>query len=312
MESHVWSRIVTMDALPLNALRAFSLIHATGGIRAAAREMEVSHSAISRHLKELQSWIGVPLVRQAGGRNGLVFTPQGEALGKALRAGFDDIERALAGVREARSVNSVTVATTSSFASRWLLPRLPAFERAHRAIEVSIVVDQGFSSLDNGAIDFAIRMGRGPWPDLDCSPWMDDVLYPVMNPMLWERSGRPDKPEQLARLRLLHDRDPQTSWDAWKRAHGPASLDVRKGPRMASSDLLLRAAMQGQGVALARHRLADDDVKAGLLIRPMKRLNLALGTSYWIVRAQHAPVRTAARVFVDWLVARAKTDGQAG
>src|SRR5699024_7362830 len=210
-------------------------LRATGGIRAAAREMDVSHSAVSRHLHELQNWLGVTLVRQAGERNGLVFTPQGDALGKALGSGFDDIAQAVAAVRERRSAHSVTVATTTSFASRWLLPRLPAFERTHRAVEVSLVVEQGYTRLDADNVDFAIRMGRGPWPDLDCEALMDDALYPVMSPSLWDRSGRPATPGRLTRLRLLHDRDPQASWSAWKQAHGPAGLDVRKGPRVASS-----------------------------------------------------------------------------
>ncbi|MGH8162499.1 MAG: LysR substrate-binding domain-containing protein [Gammaproteobacteria bacterium] len=298
-----------MQELPLNALRAFAVVYSAGGIRAAARELAVAHSSVSRHLKELEAWLGVPLVRQAGGRNGLLFTPQGDALGKAVVSGLNDMERVIASVREARSARSVVIATTASFASRWLLPRLPAFETSHRGVEVSLVVEQALSSLDGGEADFAIRMGRGPWPDLDCRPLMDDALYPVMSPSLWAKTGRPGNPRNLARLRLLHDRDPQTSWDAWKRKYGPATLNVRKGPRLASSDLLLRAAMQGQGVALARHRLADDDVNAGLLVRPMKALSIEIGPSYWIVRSRRSAMRPVAATVMDWLMKQAKTCG---
>lgn len=298
-----------MRQLPLNALRAFAAVYSTGGIRAAARELAVAHSAVSRHLKELEVWLGVPLIRRGGGRRGLFLTPQGEALGKAALAGFSEIQQAAAALREARSPNSVTISTTSSFAARWLLPRLPALEAAHRGIEVSVIIDQKLGDLDGGDQDFAIRMGRGPWPDLQCEPLMDDALYPVISPALWKASGRPDKPAALRRLRLLHDRDPQAGWVIWKDAYGPASLDIRKGPRFASSDILLRAAMQGQGVALARHQLAQTEVAAGLLIRPMKTLNIPLGPSYWIVRSRHAPARPAVSTVVAWLKKQAAATG---
>src|SRR5258708_37326435 len=82
-------------------------------------------------------------------------------------------------------------------------------------------------------------------------------------------------------LRLLHDRDPHASWEAWRRAYGPPALDVRRGPRFTSSDLVLRAAAQGQGVALARHRLAQDDLATGALLRPVAGRSVDLGPAYW-------------------------------
>jgi LysR family glycine cleavage system transcriptional activator len=202
----------------------------------------------------------------------------------------------------------VTVSATPSFAARWLLPRLPLLEGAHPGIEVSVGVDQRLTDLEAGGIDLAIRMGWGNWTDVRREPLMDDALYPVMSPSLWEDSGRPGEPADLARLRLLHDRDPQTSWEAWRREHGPRSLDVRSGPRFASSDLVLRAAAQGQGVALARHRLAVDDVASGALLRPLAGLSVELGPAYWIVLPKHRRVREATAAVVDWLREQAGRD----
>lgn len=292
--------------LPLNALRAFAMVFANGGVRAAARELGVSHSSVSRHLAELEAWLGVPLVDDSGGRRGIAFTAQGEALGRATLAGLRDIERAVGAVREARSARSVTVSTTPSFAARWLLPRLPRLQQAHPRIEVSVVVEQKIDGLRDGETDLAIRMGRGPWPDVRSEPLMDDMLYPVMSPALFEDAGRPSRPEDLRGLRLLHDRDPAASWEAWREACGPADLDVLAGPRLASSDLVLRAAMHGQGVALARHRLASDDIAAGALVRPIEGAGVALGTAYWIVLPARGQVRAAARTFIAWLKEQAR------
>ncbi len=290
-----------MQELPLNALRAFAAVYSHRGVRAAARELGIAHSSISRHLVELSRWVGVPLVRPSRGRGGIIFTPQGEALGRATLAGLRGIEQAATSVREARSSRSVTISAAPSFAARWLLPRLPALETAHPRIEVSVIVEQKLIDPDAGGVDLAVRMGRGPWPGVRVEPLMDDALYPVMSPDFWKKSGRPGRPRDLVGLRLLHDRDPSASWEAWRRAHGPGSLDVRKGPRFASSDLVLRAALQGQGVALARHRLAMDELGSGQLLRPIGSAEVALGTAYWLVLSERPRVRPATTAVIAWL-----------
>jgi LysR family glycine cleavage system transcriptional activator len=287
--------------LPLNALRAFALVYRHGGVRAAARELGMAHSSVSRHLGELDRWLGVPLLHAGAGRAGLTFTPQGEALGQAVCAGLGEIERAVAQLREARPAHAVALSTTPSVAIRWLLPRLPAFEHAHPKIELSVLVDQKLESFADGRVDLALRMGRGPWPELACEALMDDALYPVMSPAYWREHGRPSRPAQLAGLRLLHDRDPQAAWELWRRAHGPAGLSLQGGARYAASDLVLRAAQQGQGVALARHRLVAADLAAGSLVRPFGALEVPLGQAYWIVRPAAVPPRRAVAAVLDWL-----------
>src|SRR5258708_37509798 len=94
-------------------------------------------------------------------------------------------------------------------------------------------------------------------------------------------------------LRLLHDRDPHASWEAWRRVHGPPALDVRRGPRFTSSDLVLRAAAQGQGVALARHRLAPDGLPARAPLRPVAGRRGDPRPAEWFVARPHAPARPA-------------------
>jgi len=289
-----------MKELPLNALRAFAMVYAHGGVRAAARELHMAHSSVSRHLGELDRWLGVPLLRVSGGRGPLVFTPQGESLGRATLTGLREIEQAVAALREMRPAHAVTLSASPSFAIRWLLPRLPALERAHPKIELSVQVEQRLDALDDGRIDLAIRMGTGPWPALHAEMLMDDALYPVMSPALWQTSGRPSRPAQLVGMRLLHDRDPQAAWELWRKVYGPAKLALQGGARYTSSDLVLRAAMQGLGVALARDRLAADDVANGSLLRPFGELNVALGPAYWIVRPLAKP-RLAVAAVIDWL-----------
>ena len=291
-----------MDDLPLNALRAFALACAHGGVRAAARELGIAHSSVSRHLAELEAWLGMPLFERADGRRGWRPTARAQALGSVVQASLRDIATAAEIAREARSPFAVTISAAPSVAARWLLPRLPALERAHPRIEVSVVVNQRLDDLAGSDIDLAIRMGSGPWPGQHSEPLMDEALYPVMSPALWQASGQPSQPAALAGLRLLHDRDPQAGWERWRQAFGPPGLALQRGSRFASSDLLLRAALQGQGVALARGRLAVDEVASGALLRPFGERELRLPDAYWIVRSARAP-RPAVATVAAWLQA---------
>ena len=289
-----------MDRLPLNALRAFALVLERGGVRAAARELEISHSAVSRHLKELERWLGVTLLERRDS-GGLRASAQGQLLAEAARSALHGLQQALEAVREQRSSSSVSVSTTPSFAVRWLLPRLPALQRSYPRLEVSVLVEQRLEDPGSFSSDLAIRTGRGPWPALLAEPLMDERLYPLLSPALWRRSGRFTDPAELCRMRLLHDRDPNSGWQLWRQKYGPPALDVRRGPRLASSDLLLRAAAQGQGVALARHRLAQEELASGALVRPFETRAVELGAAYWIVRPPASVPREAVKILLAWL-----------
>lgn len=298
-----------MEILPLNAIRAFAKVYETGGIRSAARLLSISHSSISRHVRELESWLGVDLVQHGKSARSLAFTVQGETLGKAALKSLGDLETVTRSLRERRPGNAVTISTTPSFASRWLLPRLDDFTTQFPWIELSVNVDQKLTDFSDQSADFAIRMGNGPWQDFECEPLMDDALAPVMSPDYWKTINKTahkavsgnEQCRGLSEAALLHDRDPNTAWDHWRTSHGPTAMDSRTGPRFASSDLVLRAAAQGLGVALARLRLASDDLSLGVLIRPFGDRNIAMPKAYWIVSPLGQPRRIAVTHAIQWL-----------
>jgi len=290
-----------MDLLPLNALRAFAIVYETGGIRPAAREMKVAHSSVSRHVRELEEWLGTDLLDKSAPSRTLSFTVNGEALGKAGLKSFRDLETAVAAVRERRRGNSVQITTPPSVAARWLLPRLQHFNEAYPWIELSVIADQLLSFPGDRRADIGIRMGTGPWDNVDCQPLMNDLLFPVMSPRMWEWCGRPESLADLAGLRLLHDRDPSTSWELWCETIGLKGMDTLAGPRFASSDLVLRAAAQGLGVALARGRLAEEDLALGTLMRPFADASVELSNAYWLVSEQGRTPGIAVSRTIEWL-----------
>lgn len=290
-----------MHDLPLSALRALAAIHETGGVRPAARRLQVSHAAVSRHLRELEGWLGVKLLEGVPGRKVLAFTPAGEALGQAASRHMNALDQAVATVRERRRGNGVTISTTASLAARWLLPRLPRLSEIAPWVEVSVVIQPRLSDPAADGADLSLRMGNGPWPDLVCEPLMDDALYPVMSPAYWNAKGEPEALADLTGMSLLHDRDPNAAWTIWRAAHGPAALDVRSGPRFSSSDLVLRAAAENLGVALARDRLVEHDLVVGSLIRPFGDAQVCIPNAYWIVQPAVPHTRAALDAVLGWL-----------
>lgn len=300
-----WFGLETMQRLPLSALRAFAAVYEAGGVRPAARMLQVTHSSVSRHLRELEAWLGVALLENRSPQGRLILTPQGHALGKAALAGLSALTNAVEGVRELRRASSVVIATTASFGARWLVPRLPLLQKAHAGIEVSVITHQGIQNLAEQGADLALRMGSGPWFDGTCEPIMDDALYPVASRRYWASIGERRPPRALAKARLLHDRDPDTSWEKWFAAHPSPSIDLRAGTRFTSSDLVLRAAAVGLGVALARDRLAADDVTAGVLFRPFGAVQIKVPRAYWLVQAADAEPRPAVLAVAQWIKSQA-------
>ncbi len=291
-----------MKDLPLNALRALAAVYETGGIRPAGRRLGITHSSISRHLGELELLLGTPLFVKTPGTKTLTFSPHGDILGKAALSSLGELEKAVSSVREARQGNSVVVSTTPSFAIRWLLPRLPEFEAANPSIEVSLLVDQRARSPGEDDADLAIRTGRKPRDEAFCEPLMDDRLFPVASPGYAEQLS---PAEAIQTARLLHDRDPRAHWDLWKRAHGPAGLNVRSGSRFSSSDLVLKAAEQGMGVALAPGRLADPAIRSGALVPLYPGKFVEVKNAYWLILSPTSKARHAVLQLVAWLKAQA-------
>ena len=294
-----------MQDLPLTALRAFAVVYESGGVRAAARALGVTHSAVSRHVEALEIWLGVPLFRERKGRQALVFTPQGEALGRAATAGLRGLSDAVGAIRESRRGNAVAIAANASVAVRWLLPRLSGFQAAHPWIDVSVIVEQNALPLAEQGADLAVRMATEASGG-DCRPLMGDALYPVASAAYWRSLAEPDPDRALAKARLLHDRDPATAWGRWFARYPSARVDLRSGPRFTSSDLVLRAAAEGLGVALARDRLIGADLAQGLLVRPFGDRSVAIDPAYWLVQPQNAARRGAIGAVAEWLMAEAK------
>jgi len=227
-----------MDRLTLNALRAFAWCWSAA---ACAPPPVSSRSPLGgeRHLRELERWLGVTLLRRA--------TPAacahraGPAVGEARRSALHAMQQAVEAVREQRSSYSVSVSTTPSFAVRWLLRACRRYSVSYPRLEfqsssISVWMNRSFSS------DLAIRHRQGPWPALLAEPLMDESVYPLMSAALWRQSGRPRILRSCVGCACCTIRS-EHQLAVVGQKYGPAALMCAR-PAFASSDLLLRAAAQ--------------------------------------------------------------------
>jgi DNA-binding transcriptional LysR family regulator len=281
----------------------FEAVARLGSTVAAAQELHLTHGAVSRRVRSLEDHLGVSLLdRGRGGR--LVPTEPGQRFAEAAQQALATIAEAaeLAGNPKARR-NTVRVNMTASFAALWLVPRLSRFRSKYPAFEIWISESQ--SLIEPGAasgIDISIRTGDGKWPRIRAEPLMHDALCPVSAPKL---GGHLSDPADLAKVTLLHDGDPVASWQDWTEAAGLGKPTwAMRGPRLASTLLLIQAAAAGDGVALVPSSLAAAHLRDGSLVAPFK-VKFARKLTHWLVRPQRELTSPAVRAFSTWLRAEA-------
>lgn len=284
---------------PLGALRAFEAAARHLSFTRAAGELCVTQAAISHQVRQLEDWLGEPLFTRRG--HALTLTRKGASYLAELSQAFDQIAAATGRVREARD-GPLRITVLPSFASRWLLPRLPAFRARHPEVDLRVT-----SSLDtwsgDDAFDAGIRSGLGRWPGLKADLLARESLSPVCSPALAKGPPSLAEPADLASAPLLHDQ-PRGAWEQWCR-HANVSLDLSQGPAFNDSALVLQAAIDGQGVALGRLTLAGDDLRNGRLVR-LFDLALPNDYSYWIVYTRAAAQRPDLAAFRGWLLEEAR------
>jgi LysR family transcriptional regulator, glycine cleavage system transcriptional activator len=282
---------------PLAALRTFEAAARHGNFSRAAEELHLTHGAISHQVKSLEQTLGVALFQR--GRRGVVPTPEGTALAAAMRDALAQIARGVEAVR-ARPPRALTISVLPSFATHWLIPRLADFQATHPEIEVNIRAGQDLVDFSRDDVDLAVRYGPGTWPGLVATRLMGENVFPVCSPDF--AAGRlPRSLAELAQASLLHS--PTQPWDEWFRALGVAPPEVRRGPTFSEAGLLLQAAADGLGVALARSVLVQPDLEAGRLVRPVPQ-SVPAAFAYYVVYPQEVPVSAQLAALRDWLLAR--------
>jgi LysR family glycine cleavage system transcriptional activator len=292
-----------MRRLPsLDTLRAFEAVARHSSFTRAARELHVTQSALSQRIAALEAELGFRLFVRKG--RTLTITAAGRRIAAATARALAEVGRAFEDIDGAEPARSLSVNVLPSFASRWLLPRLPRFHAQHSTLRVQIVAEGNLVDLQQSDADLAIRFGSGPYPGLHVEKLMGDEVIPVASPTLLAGRKPPQTAGELLTLPLLFDSavdhdESGTDWRSWLAHVGADHAPLPDGPRFSQADLLLQAAAQGLGVALARRSLVADDLASGKLVSLLSHAPLRARYSYYLVclpeRAQRPPVAAFGR-----------------
>jgi LysR family glycine cleavage system transcriptional activator len=288
-----------MSRPPLHALQGFVATARQGNLSRAAEALHLTVSALSHQIRGLEERLGQRLfLRNA---RGVELTADGRLLFERIAPHFDAIEQALRPFRAPRD-NVLALTLMASFASSWLVPRLPRFLAAHPQLEINLQSSVAVVDFERDThLDAGLRYGPGQWPGLQAVPLFDDWVTPTASPELISRLGRPTL-ATLDAFPLLGA--PGGRWSEWFETFGGTS-PKRFVATFDDSETLHRAAVEGLGVALGRITLTRPLVEAGLLV-PLFDARLKAEYAHYLVYPPRSESHRGLAAFRDWLLAEAR------
>lgn len=291
---------------PLNPLRVFDAVARTGNLTRAADELHISQSAVSKQLQVLQTWLGVELVRRE--RHGVSLTQAGQRYAEVVAPAFDRLARVTTDIMLAGADNTLRLQTYTTFAGKWLIPRLADFNARHPDISVRISSSVKDVDFDRDQVDVAIQIGNGAWPGQDSDFLFEDVIEPVCSPgFLHLHAPETAYPQALLRVRLLVSHYRPNDWTTWARlCRYDSEIAATETMRFSSSILTWQAAADGLGIAIGQTAMLVDDLVVGKLVAPFD-LPVKTGVSYYLVRPQVARQSRKVELFRAWLAEQVAT-----
>jgi LysR family glycine cleavage system transcriptional activator len=280
---------------PLAALRCFEAVARLGTVTQAARELHVTHSAVSQQIRILEQMIGVTLfVREA---RGLRPTEEGRLYALDIRAALRSITQATQLAQARPQESDLVIAALPSFALHWLVPRLARFRALHPYYRVRLQTSLDIQDLRQGHADLGIRMGHGAWPGLAVKALFDDELVVVCAPHF--RNGRlPTCALDIVSCPLISSTD--VSWADWCRAAGVAEPALGGGWAANDSNIVLGAVLLGEGLALERRSLVANAIARGQLVQ-VSNITAPYPYRYWLAWRQQDAPNTSQAHFIAWM-----------
>lgn len=283
-----------LNRVNLGGLRAVEAVGRLGGLKAAAGELGVTVGAVSQQIQKTERQLGRALFERRP--KGLRLTAHGEAVLRHLTSGLSELSAAVALAARARE-DTLTVSVPPVFAGKWLVWRLADFHDRHP--DVRIRVDASTTLVDPNVsdVDVCIRVGRGPWPDVQAEKLLPQRVFPVCSPAL---AAQLETPADLGRVPIVRDGHAMFAWRVWLGPNGLDEAMLGEGPTFSDASLCLDAAIVGQGVFLAWETLAVDALTAGTLVAPFPG-RFPTGDAYWSIVGRHGRKTPAVRAFEAWL-----------
>jgi LysR family glycine cleavage system transcriptional activator len=282
---------------PLNALRAFEAAARLTSVRRAAEELCITHGAVSRHIANLEEYVGTKLFLRR--HRQIELTPEGAKYNLQIRDAFSRIYQSTAEMVAAAKGRSLRLKVPPTFAIRWLVPRLARFQAQHP--DMAVEISTPFGPNLQYDFDMAVYYGNLDFPaEIVRERLFSDVLMPVLRPDLAESSPALRKPGDLALCVLLHSKLRLDDWPVWLSAAGASEVDPGSGLRFENSGLVYQAVTEGLGVAIAQLAFVADDLAAGRLLAPFSTY-VSKDIAYYLIYPEGRLKTTKARDFRAWI-----------
>lgn len=281
---------------PLRAVRAFEAIARLGSVTQAARELDISPSAVSHQLKVLEGYLQMPLTERQGRR--LILSQQGRDYYRSIRAAFNVLRQATEHLLEQVQTRQVTISLIPLFGMGWFIPRLPGYMRANPQTEINVVYANHRNYLSD-ASDMSIRFGNGQWAGYQSEKLISGQMVPVCSRAFLRLHGHIDTPEQLLQMPLLHDEE-RATWQQWFIQQGVKRPVRRSGPMFEDGLLTLAGVQAGLGCALMREPLIAPYLESGELVKIFD-LPIDDGRDYYLCVRQDGEMSQDGKLLQSWL-----------
>src|SRR5471030_2093860 len=266
----------------LNALKAFEVAGSTGSFTRAAELLNVTQSAVSRQVRQLEEQLGESLLERR--HHHLELTSAGRVLLRALHQSFDKIEMTVRGIQEKNHAKRL--------------------RQQHPGLELSITTRLQDSLAETSTLDCAIRFGDGEWDGLDSSLLMHERHIAVCSPSLYARELSGQEEIDLNRLTLLHvlakEDQRYLTWKHWLDAARISGVDTLSGYEFDLLDLAIRAATDGLGITIADWHMVAPELASGQLTQVLN-VHVEGHQSYWLVTRPEQTLMPQLQVFSQWL-----------
>jgi DNA-binding transcriptional LysR family regulator len=291
-------------------LRTFLAVARHLNFRAAAEELSLTQSAVSRQIQALEDEVGVALLLRH--TRAVDLTSAGAQLMRTAQASLEQLDGTVRLIRRTAGRKSVAVTTWASFASMWLITRLEAFQTEYPDIDIRIDATDSVVDLETADVDLALRYTRPSVAPRTATRLFGEQLTVVASPWLLKTGKGVTRAEDLANFALIEAGDAHRtqhlewlSWRRWFDVQGLPKLEPKRWMYFNYAHQIVQAALTGQGVALARMPLVADSLANGDLIEVLPHLRMDSPLAYWLVVGERNANRPEIQAFCQWLLVQA-------
>ena len=287
----------------LNFLNTFETVARHLSFTNAAKELYLTQAAVSHQIRSLEDQIGVELFHR--GSRKIILTKEGEKLLPSVVSGLQGISDSLDNIRNYDFEDNLVVGVGSSFSANWLVHRLGGFYQKFPDINLHLKISTNDPDFRNEGTDLAVVWGKGDWKGVISKKLMVVEFTPVCSPELLNNYNSLKTPKDLIKFPLLDDSDYEF-WQEWLEKAGISGKKFKRRLVIRDSNVLIRSALDGHGVALCAVGIVQEYLDSGELIRPFD-LSITGRGFYYLIYPEKSNRKPLVRLFKNWLIEEINT-----